>query len=376
MRILVLTKRQYTNKDLIDDKYGRLYELPEELARLGHQVSGLCLSYRFRNEGHLLGPKINGSMVNWYSVNVGKFIGLGIRRYLKVLSDLCLNLMPDIILASSDAFHIIYGVHVAKKKHIPCVVDLYDNYESFGLSKLPGMMLLFRKALQNATAVLCVSDALKKYIKKAYSPKGKVSVLTNGIPLRLFRPLDKRKCRRQFGLPLDVHLIGTAGTLGPSRDTEIVLQAANKLILEDPSIHLVLAGHLESGISLSRGTNIHYLGVIEYEQVPLVFNALDVGIISNSTSDFGRYCFPQKAYEMMACGLPIVAAKVGAMESLLQSSKKALYEPQSSNSLQLAVQEQLEISVSPAIKVKTWADLAKELESVLRGIIMKPRAPV
>jgi len=32
MRIVVLSKRQYTNKDVIDDRYGRLWEIPMALA--------------------------------------------------------------------------------------------------------------------------------------------------------------------------------------------------------------------------------------------------------------------------------------------------------------------------------------------------------
>ena len=51
MRILVLTKRQYMGKDLLDDAYGRFYELPLELAALGHEVRGVCASYRRREEG-------------------------------------------------------------------------------------------------------------------------------------------------------------------------------------------------------------------------------------------------------------------------------------------------------------------------------------
>ena len=46
MRILVLTKRQYMGKDLIDDRFGRFRELPLESARLGHELRGLCLNYR------------------------------------------------------------------------------------------------------------------------------------------------------------------------------------------------------------------------------------------------------------------------------------------------------------------------------------------
>ena len=36
MKILVLTKRQYMAKDLIDDHFGRFWEVPFELAALGH----------------------------------------------------------------------------------------------------------------------------------------------------------------------------------------------------------------------------------------------------------------------------------------------------------------------------------------------------
>src|SRR4030095_17117421 len=54
MKILVLTKRQYMGKDLLDDRFGRFRELPLELARLDHQVHGLCLSYRARNEAQVI----------------------------------------------------------------------------------------------------------------------------------------------------------------------------------------------------------------------------------------------------------------------------------------------------------------------------------
>ena len=44
MRILVLSKRQYTGKDLLDDHYGRIFEIPEELSKKGHAVRGVTLS--------------------------------------------------------------------------------------------------------------------------------------------------------------------------------------------------------------------------------------------------------------------------------------------------------------------------------------------
>jgi teichuronic acid biosynthesis glycosyltransferase TuaC len=51
MRIVFLCKCRYMAKDAIVDRYARLYEIPRQLANLGHQVLGLCLSYYGGEEG-------------------------------------------------------------------------------------------------------------------------------------------------------------------------------------------------------------------------------------------------------------------------------------------------------------------------------------
>ncbi len=368
MRILVLTKRQYMSKDLLDDQYGRFFELPRELARRGHQVVGLCLSYRPRKEGHLLGPDIDNSIVDWYSVNLGRLIIPGLIDYWKRLEAHFCEFKPDIIYACSDAPHVIQGVRVARKHSIPCIVDLYDNFESFALTGIPGILPLFKRAVGNAPGVSCISSALKRYVEEQYNPKGTIRVLQNGIPAGQFYPLNRRQCRKELGLPIDAKLIGTAGALGSNRGIEILFKAAGDLIDEDSSIHLVMAGPLESGTVLPEGANIHYLGKLEYEQVPILFNALDVGIICNRDSSFGRYCFPQKAYEMLACDISVVAADVGTMSELFFDHPEYLYTPKNKQSLVRAVRKQLVCPTSYSIEIRTWADIGKDLESFLLAI--------
>ncbi|MCI5223962.1 MAG: Do family serine endopeptidase [Candidatus Electrothrix sp. AR4] len=175
---------------------------------------------------------------------------------------------------------------------------------------------------------------------------------------------------KKFGLPVNAKLIGTAGSLGSSRGIEVLFKAANNLTAEDPSIHLIVAGQLESGMVLPKGANIHYLGKLDYNQVPILFNALNVGIICNRESSFGRYCFPQKAYEMMACGLPVVAADVGAMSEIFVEHPEHLYTLGNHHALAQAIRKQLACSATlPCIEILTWADLAKELEIFLLDIV-------
>ena len=37
----------------------------------------------------------------------------------------------ELVWACSDSFHAIVGVHVQQRCGVPCVVDLYDNFESY-----------------------------------------------------------------------------------------------------------------------------------------------------------------------------------------------------------------------------------------------------
>ena len=71
MKILVLTKRQYMGKDLLDDRFGRFWELPLELTRLGHEVRGLAFSYRLRSdEIPIEVDSLSGGKMSWASINL------------------------------------------------------------------------------------------------------------------------------------------------------------------------------------------------------------------------------------------------------------------------------------------------------------------
>lgn len=365
MKILVLTKRQYMNKDLIDDRYGRFYELPNELAQRGHVVKGLCLSYRSRNEGKTLSSEFFKNVVEWHSCNLGRTIILGLYKYIKLVEKTFVSFQPDIILACSDAFQLIIGRRTASKYKVPFIADLYDNFEYYRATKLPGIMRLYKKAVRDAEGVVCISDPLVKYIKEHYEPRGEILKLTNGIPTDHFKSMSKLDCRKALGLPLDAKLIGTAGTIGTTRGSNTLFDAAAELINQDSTIHLVLAGAIEPDTIIPDNVNVHYLGELSYAKIPSLLNALDVGVICNRDSSFGRYCFPQKAYEMLACRLPVVAANVGVMGQLFSDQKECLFEPSNSQNLIMALKKQLDGPTVPNLPVKTWRDLSGDLEEFL-----------
>lgn len=362
MRILVLSKRQYTNLDLIDDRFGRLRELPLALAGLGHKVAGICLSYRTRDEGRR-DDVTQAARVDWYSLNLKRLLPWGQMSYWHTIDSIAGDFRPDLVWACSDAIHAILGCRAAKRLKAHLVIDLYDNFESYPLIRIPGIKKLFDSALQNADGITCVSHPLARYVKQTISCKCPVEVIENAVPEGFFSPMDRATARRELGLPQDGIFIGTAGAISSSRGIETLFRAFETLTLRRRDVHLVLSGPCDKGLKLPQSPKVHYLGILPTQTVPTFLSALDISVICNRDSAFGRYCFPQKFYESVACGVPVVAAATGAMLELLKDMPEILFEPDNADSLTHVLRGQIANPLSVTLKAPSWMDLGKQLEN-------------
>lgn len=361
MHILVLSKRQYTGKDLLDDRYGRLYEIPVGLAVRGHKVVGITLSYLSRDQGWHCWDDLPG--MEWLAVNA---FPVGFWVYPRMLAEVVAMLRPDVVWASSDVLHAVVGWYLKRSFGIPLVIDLYDNYESFGVTKLPGVTSLFRAACRAADGLTVVSHMLDKYIAATCAAQVPRLVLGNAVPKELFFPQARRESRRSLGLPLDKRLIGTAGAITRSRGIAVLFEAFLQLAAHDPDLWLVFAGPRDETPGRYRHERIIDLGTLEYNRISVLFNALDVAVICNLDSDFGRYCFPQKFYEIVSCGVPVVASDVGEMKRLLAYWPQCLFPPASVGGLVECIANQLKNPVTcQGIAIPTWEDQAVALESFL-----------
>jgi len=360
MRILILTKRQYTNKDLLDDRFGRIREIPLVLSGHGHDVRGLCLSYitkepELRHDGSVL----------WESIDAGTFKFIGLGNYIKRAYELAKQ--ADIIIAFSDSFYGIIAYYLSKRNGIPFVFDLMDNFEYFFVAKLPFFKQLFHRAVLKAHAVICVSHGLKQLVSN-YNRHETVFVVENAVRTDLFKPLNRSVCRHMFGLPDKATLVGTAGALHPNRGIESLFSAWQMLTRVHPKLHLVLAGPKTADVKIPQDERVHYHGVIPYEKVPFFLNALDVAIVCNSLNAFGRFCFPQKAREIMACNLPIVAAAVPALQGLLSDHPEWLYVPDDPRNLASVLKNRLTDRRTNYGRILTWEDAGKDIENILQKI--------
>jgi glycosyltransferase involved in cell wall biosynthesis len=373
MRIVFLCKRRYMGKDVIDDRYARLYEIPFQLAEFGHDVLGLCLSYYRDEQGEWRHPTQAGSL-RWVSRSLGKTVLPDLLAYPQRALAITRDYAPDIVIGASDIPHVVLGEWIARRLNRPFVAELYDNFESFGLARIPGSVTAFRRAVRNAAVVSCTSETLAGHVRETYRARGDVLALPSTVDLAIFRPRDRATCRRSLGLPEHTRLVGTAGGLHADKGIGTLYQAFDRLAAEDPDVHLVLAGPADSRIAPPAGPRVHYLGKLPHARAAELFAALDVGVIYLRDTPFGRFCFPQKAYEMAACGIPFVAADVGEMHALLSDTPECLYRADDAGSLAAALRNQLLEPRLTGIVPEDWRRLVARLDDALTRMQAPPTA--
>lgn len=369
MRIAFLCKRRYMSKDVIVDRYARLYEIPRQLALLGHDVRGYCLDYHRESAGTWTHDAAPGALV-WESFSLGALKLPQLAAYPFSLLQRLRQFSPDIVIGASDIPHVAMAGWLAGKLRVPYAVDLYDNFEGFRQARIPGFVPMLRKAVREADVVITTSEPLRQKVLHD-GARGTVIAMPSSVDLQVFRPGDKAQARQALGLPQNAKLIGTAGGLYREKGIEPLYAAWPTIAAARPDVHLVLAGPLEKTLPPPQGERVHYLGLLAHAQVADLFRALDVGVISILDTPFGRYCFPQKAYEMLACGLPVLASNVGAMADMFTGSPEVLFPPGDVRMLVKSVLNQLASPAKISSPVPGWAELIHEVEPKLRAIIAR-----
>lgn len=355
------------SKDVILDKYARLYEIPNQLALLGHQVECFCLSYQSHDEGNWDESNELKSLI-WHSKSYKRFKKAGLLAYPFVLLQQLKQYQPDVIIAASDIPHIVWGAWCSRKLNVPFVADLYDNFEGFGQARIPGMKSLLQKAVCKAQLITTTSQPLADLVSQEYRAKGIVLSMPSTIDTEIFVARDKVTARKQLGLPIDRLYIGTAGGLYRDKGVQVIYEAWEKIKSELPNVDLVIAGPYEKEYSPPVGDRVHYLGALPHYQVATLFQALDVGIISILDTPFGRYCFPQKAYEMLACHLPVVVANIGEMNYLFKDVPQTLFEAGDAEDLALKLAQQLNTPRHTRIAIKDWETIIKDIEPLITSL--------
>ncbi len=223
------------SQDVIEDKYARLYEIPNQLSNRNCHITCICLSYHTASDGTV----VDKPSIKWLSYNF--FPSFGLKYLLNVYRQIR-NFKPDAIMASSDVLHIILGYWVSKICRGSFYADLYDNYEAFGMSKIPLMKTLYRHALSRANHIFTVSNALRSKISK-FKNNENITTVVSTIDPEKFHVLNPEYARDKIGIGKANNeiMIGLSGSIDRSRGIEYLFQAFSQLRNTLPNVTLYLA---------------------------------------------------------------------------------------------------------------------------------------
>jgi glycosyltransferase involved in cell wall biosynthesis len=359
MRILFICKCRYTNKDLLEDRFGRLYHLPVQLQKLGTHIQVDALDYRSFKTRSI---SIESVLFRTVPVSLSKIPFLPL-----VLFQSVKKFEPHIILASGDSHLGFLGLFIARKLNVPFVFDVYDYYPAFKGNRIPGLKSMFHASVRRADLVLCASGSLEQKLKPI---NRRTLLVENGVDTALFRPLDMNEARRALGLAADGLYVGYFGTIESSRGP-LLLEAARLLREGRPELRLLLAGEVR-GVDLSAPWITHY-GNVPQEQVPRLINACDVVTIPYASSPFNDHCGACKIAEYLACDKPVVVTAVSDHRELFRNAEYGLCEP-NSESLKEALLKQIHFPKRPEFPDRlSWLNVAKKLYSHLsKKLELKP----
>lgn len=153
----------------------------------------------------------------------------------------------------------------------------------------------------------------------------RIAVVPCGVDLDRFKPLDRASARKKIGVGPNKSLVLYVGRLAPEKGMERLIQAV-AMLGHIPGLHLMVVGGdgerekahrrmVELSRSCGIGGRVTFKGRIEQSELPLFYSAADLLALPSAYESFGMVVL-----EALACGTPVAATRVGAMEDLLRNT--------------------------------------------------------
>jgi glycosyltransferase involved in cell wall biosynthesis len=158
-------------------------------------------------------------------------------------------------------------------------------------------------------------------------------VVMNGVDTERFAPRDRQAARAALGLPQAARVIGIAARLERVKGVDVAISALPAI----PGALLVIAGEggeaaaLEAQArALGVADRVRFLGLVE--DMPGFYAACDLVCLPSRNEGL-----PLAALEAQACGVPLVAARVGGMSAACDPASARLVAPEDAVALAGAI---------------------------------------
>lgn len=242
---------------------------------------------------------------------------------------------PHILHAhDSDALEPVHAA--ARRLRIPFVYDAHelwlnqlrrDRSRLYWRAFVAYYWLIERLLIPRAAAVITVSPPIARRLERIYHLRS-VAVVSNYPVVQHVAAKDLRSLPGGERIPASAPIVLYIGLIQPGRGIEQLLAA----MVQVPVAHLVFlgAGTTTSGIRaladrLGIGGRVHYLGPVPSDEVIDFAASANVGVSAAiPTSLSFEYSLPNKLFQYLAAGLPVVASDFEHVRSVVAANKAGL----------------------------------------------------
>jgi D-inositol-3-phosphate glycosyltransferase len=310
-------------------------ELARELGKLGHTVDIYTRAHDLREEQIVrLGDKAR--VIHLQAGEIEPIDKLAVYSHLE---DFACSL-EDFRASNSLRYDVIHshywlsgwvGRRIQRWWDVPHVIMFHTlgaikNAIGVGESEPALRIMAERELVRDCHRIIAATEKGRGELVSYYDASlEKISVVPCGVNLELFRHLDKETARRSLGLN-GHNILLFVGRIDPLKGIDKLLMALPKLDTRRNLKLLVIGGDEDSQPEverlqrLSRSLHIQdsvtFAGIVEQKELPLYYSAADVCVIPSYYESFGLV-----ALESLACGTPIVATRVGGIESVVRQGQ-------------------------------------------------------
>lgn len=252
---------------------------------------------------------------------------------------------PDLVLAAWPIPELAEkAVAYGRALNIPVIADIQDQWPEVYLGAFPppirkpvrwALAYEFRRArrvFRSATAIIAVSETYLKwaldYAGRSKGEMDKVYPLGYSI-LEVNKPIETqaRHLQAKYGIRPNGMVATFIGMFGSSYDLETLIKAAR--VLEDKGIsnvQIILVGDGDKGPRLRRMANglqnVIFTGWVDQREMLALMGISSVGLAAYT--NHALQSLPNKPFEYMAAGLPILSSLRGELEALIRDEQIGL----------------------------------------------------
>ena len=283
------------------------------------------------------------------------------------------------------------GQALTQEQNLPHVV----TFHTLGLIKMQSRagemepverQLVEGELMASAQRIVAFSPHEQDAMVRLYGAEaGRIMLVPCGVDLSLFRPLDQETVRERLGLNGE-RVFLYVGRLEPLKGLDLLLHTAVHLDTCEKIRVLVVGGGASEEQEVARLRRLaktlkveevfEFVGRVEQEELPLYYNAADVCVVPSYYESFGL-----AALESMACGTPVVAARVGGLSTIVKHGRTGYLKswrcPEAfANSLEMIISsDRLKQSMGQAARRRAegmgWENVAAKIYQAYEAVIQE-----